>query len=72
MQLIQSVEEALQLVDSFDGRPEAFQLAVPTTLLDPVGINLAIITDRVIARGWQPDGFVEADGCRVFHYKELF
>ena len=68
---IQSVEEATRLVDSFEGRPEAFQLAVAEALLDPMGINMAIITDRVIARGWQPDGFSQADGYRVYRYKEL-
>jgi hypothetical protein len=50
----------LQLVDSFDGRPDAFHLAAPRPLLDPVGINMAIITDRVTARAWQRDGFIRA------------
>jgi hypothetical protein len=71
MKPVKSVEEALQLVDSFVGRPDAFQLAVPDALLDPVGGNMAIITDRILARGWQPDVVIQGHGHRVFRYKEL-
>ena len=71
MKPIGSIDEGVRLVDSFQGKPQDFQLAVPDSLLDPVGINMAIITDRVLARGWQPDGFTQAQGFRVFRYKEL-
>ena len=70
-QPIASEQEGIQLVDSFVGNPENFELAVPKTLLDQVGINMAIITDRVLARGWQPDGFTQCPGYRLYRYKEL-
>jgi hypothetical protein len=68
---VTSVQDALELVDLFDGAPEDFQLAIPETLLDPLGINMAIITDRILARGWQPDGFTQAPGYRIYRYKAL-
>lgn len=68
---IASVEEGMHLVDAFGGRPEDFQLVVPAALLDPIGINMAKITDRVLARGWEPDGFVQQAESRVFRYKVL-
>jgi hypothetical protein len=71
MKPIASVQEGMEVVDSFQGRPEDFELAVPAELLDAVGVNMAIITDRVLARGWLPDGFSEADGCRIFRFKEM-
>ena len=71
MNVIASVEEGLQLINSFPGRAEDFQLLVPEALLDPVGMNMAIITDCALARNWQPDGFVLGDGYRAFRYKEL-
>jgi hypothetical protein len=71
MKPIASVDEALQLVSSFTGKPEEFQLAVPEALIDAVGINMAIITDRVLSRGWQPDGFTQKFGYRIYRYKEL-
>ena len=66
-----SVQEALDTIDSFDGNPEDFELAIPEALLDAVGINIAIITDRILQRGWRPDGFTQGSGYRVFTYKTL-
>jgi len=61
----------MERVNSFAGLPEQFVLAVPEALLDPVGMNMALITDRVLARGWQPDGFEQHDGYRLYRYKVL-
>ena len=44
---------------------------MPDALNDQVGINMAIITDRVLARGWQPNGFVQANGYRIYRYELL-
>jgi len=71
MKPIASVEEGFRLVDSFKGEAQDFELAVPESLMDPVGINMSLITDRALARGWEPDGFVQSDGYRVFRYREL-
>lgn len=68
---IASVEEGVRLVDSFEGKAEEFVLAVPDSLLDPIGLNMAIITDRILARGWQPAGFTQAEGYRIYRYEEL-
>jgi hypothetical protein len=71
MKPIASIQEGVQLVESFHGRPEDFRLPIPEQLLDPYGVNMAMITDRVLERGWQPDGFSQADGYRIFRYKEM-
>jgi hypothetical protein len=70
MKPISSVEEGVGLVDSFKGKTEEFVLAVPDSLLDPVGLNMAIITDRILARGWRPVGFTQAKGYRIYRYEE--
>jgi hypothetical protein len=70
MKLVASVQEAKRLVDGFEGSPSEFQLLIPDELNDPVGINMAIIGDRILARGWEPDGFVQEDGYRIYKYKE--
>jgi hypothetical protein len=59
------------LVDSFSGNPEDFELAVPDALHDAIGINIAIITDRILGRGWQPDGFTQKSGYKPYRYKKL-
>ncbi len=71
MEITTSVEEALELINAHPGGPESFQLCQSDSLLDPVGINMAIITDRILGRGWQPAGFAQKDGCRIFSYQEL-
>jgi hypothetical protein len=39
--------------------------------LDPVGINMAIIADAILAREWEPDGYTEASGYRIYKYKTM-
>ena len=68
---IDSVQDALKLLDSFRGDPRDFELAVSDSLLDGIGINMAIITDRVLQRGWEPDGFEQQLGYRLYRYKKL-
>ncbi|MCC4589967.1 hypothetical protein LL974_02330 [Xanthomonas campestris pv. cannae] len=69
MKPVESVEEAQLLVDSFEGSPSDFRLQIPDRLNDSHGINIAIITDRILARGWEPDGFVQEGDHRIYRYK---
>ena len=66
-----SVDEAMKHIADFEGPPEEFVLSIHQSLLDPVGINMALITDRVLARGWMPDGFEKYDEHTLYRYKEL-
>lgn len=68
---IHTVAEALARVDAFAGSADDFLLPIHESLLDPLGINMALITDRILAKGWEPDGIIVHAGCRVFRYKEL-
>ncbi len=70
MEPVVSVEDALAQLDAYEGEAAGFKLVVAESLLDPVGVNRAIITDRVLARGWMPDGFEQGDGCRIYAYTE--
>ncbi len=62
------VDSVLVAIDRFTGRPEEFALAISDDLQDPVGISMAVITDRVLSRGWLPAGFEQKDGFRLYHY----
>lgn len=66
-----TVDEALSLIDAFDGPAVKFVLAVNEALLDPMGLNMALITDRVLAKGWEPAGSSEHAGYTMFRYREL-
>ena len=43
--------------------------SVEEKLLDPVVINMAIITDRIFAKGWIFNGYTKQDNLKIFRYK---
>jgi hypothetical protein len=67
----QSVEEALKAIRRFSGSPDEFKLAVAKTFLDPMGVNMAVVTDAILARGWMPDGFEDKGDHRLYRYKAI-
>ncbi|GLK57573.1 hypothetical protein JOD31_003464 [Methylopila capsulata] len=69
MQVFHSVSDAIQAIKSYNGAPEEFELRVSNELLDPVGINMAIITDEILARDWTPNGYEQFDEFRLFRYR---
>ncbi|MFC3832014.1 MULTISPECIES: hypothetical protein [Deinococcus] len=68
---IKSLEGALSTIDAFQGTPEDFKLSIDDTLLDPAGVTMAIITDRILSRDWEPAGVELRQGYRVFSYREM-
>ena len=62
MEPINRIEEAKLYIESFEGEPEEFQLPISDELQDPIGMNMAIITDIVLKRGWMPNGFLQKEG----------
>ena len=71
MKIVTSTEDALALIDAHEGTPESFSLCISDSLIDPVGVNMAIITDRILGRGWEPAGFTQENEYRVCTFKEL-
>ena len=69
MKVVNTVDDALKTIDSYDGPPEEFFLPVSEQLLDPVGINMAIICDRILSRNREPNGFEQQVGFRIYRYK---
>ena len=61
MKPVTSIQDALNLVESFEGSPSEFRLPISDNLNDPIGVNMAIITDRILIHTCiQDDIFV---GC---------
>lgn len=71
MKPIATVEEAQRVIRSYQGKPEDLRLPIAEALLDPVGINMAIIADGILAREWEPDGYIQEKGFRIYKYKKL-
>jgi len=70
-----TVEELLSQVDSITaGMNERFELWVPEHLtlrgrLTRSDVTMAIILDKILGKGYKPDGFAEAVGGRTYKYK---
>ena len=63
------IDQARQAIEAFEGPPDTFSLPISDTLQDPMGLNMAIITDAILGKGWDLDGFEQRDGYRVYRYK---
>lgn len=69
MKPVTNVDDAISLIAKYQGIAEDFELPISNALLDPVDITMALITDRILEKGWEPDGFVQKDGYRIYRYK---
>jgi hypothetical protein len=63
------VKKAMEFIDSYDGTAEDLGLPISNKLLDPMGMNMAIVTDRILAKGFMPNGFIQKVGYRIYKYK---
>lgn len=63
------LDDANHLIAAHEGSAEDFVLPVSGVLLDPAGINMAVITDCILEKGWEPDGFEQKGGYRIYRYK---
>lgn len=70
MKPVTTVAEAVTRVESYKGAAKDFLLPVADSLQDPVGMNMAIITDKILAKRFWPDGFEQKEGFRVYKYKD--
>ncbi len=66
-----NIESAREAINSYNGAPKEFLLSISDELNDPMGMNMAILTDVALSKGWEPDGFDQEKGYRVYRYKML-
>jgi hypothetical protein len=66
-----TLAEAIRLIEEFDGVPSAFSLPIDDSLNDAVGVNMALITDKILKRGWEPNAFTQGQGYRIYLYKDF-
>jgi hypothetical protein len=70
-----TVEEILSRLDTISTSP-SFELWIPQHLTlrgQPARADVAgaVILDKILGLGYEPDGFTEADGGRVYRYKAM-
>jgi len=71
MEPVTTIEEAKRVIEAYKGNAENFELPISDELQDPVGINMAIITDGILEKGWEPNGYVQKKGYKIYHYKGI-
>ncbi|TAJ57837.1 MAG: hypothetical protein EPO53_36745 [Variovorax sp.] len=66
-----SVAAAIAAIEALDRELRKFELAVDDVLQDYLGVQMAQITDCALTRGWEPVGFVQDEGFRVYRYERV-
>ena len=67
--VLTTIEEAKNYVtQSFDEKEET--LLISDELNDKMGLNMAIIADGILKKGYMPDGFEQKDGYRIYRYNK--
>ena len=70
-----TVEELISQLEGISpGSEQGFELWVPKHLTfrgQPTrsDIAMAIILDKILGKGYEPDGFSDAEGGRIYRYK---
>ena len=62
-------------MDSIPSGP-SFELWIPQHLTlrgqsAPADVAMAVILDKILGMGYEPDGFSEADGGRIYRYRVM-
>ncbi len=68
MQPIKNINEAVRIVEEYQGAAGDFELPISDSINDAIGINMSIVTDAILAKGWEPNGFIQKDGFRIYLY----
>ena len=64
-----NVEEARNHVTQSFSKPEE-QLLIADEMNDPMGLNMTIIGDAILKKGYMPKGFEQKNGYRIYFYKK--
>ena len=71
MNIIVSLNEALEFISNYTGNGDDLVLPISDLLIDPEGMNMMFIGDALLKKGIMPNGFEQKDGYRNFKYKEM-
>jgi len=67
MEVFSNLDSARNYVnESFMKNEET--LAISDELNDPMGMNMAIIGDGILKKGYMPNGYVQEEGYRIYKY----
>jgi hypothetical protein len=76
MRIFQSAEAAREFVAGAKIEGPSFELAIAEGFTfagapDDVGMGMAVVVDAILAQGYQPDGFDQRQGFKLYRYVPL-
>ena len=72
-----TVEAVLSQLDAVStAESQSFEIWIPQHLTlrgqaARADVAMAVILDKILGRGYEPDGFAEAEGGRVYRYRVM-
>jgi len=74
--ILATTEEALEHLGQHQPSNDRFELAVKDGFTwkgkpDVIGLGMALILRKILAMGYEPDGFEQKDGFRLYQYKKM-
>ena len=74
--IFKSAEEVLVYLEINRPTGGLFQLAISDSLTfsgqpDTMGAGMAVMLDKILGLGYEPDGFDQKDGYKLYNYKQM-
>lgn len=69
MKIFESVDEVVKVLDENAGSKIDLELPISDQLQDPIGMNMAMIMDKLLDLEFMPNGFEQKNGYRIYRYK---
>lgn len=65
----QEINNILRRVEDFESSPVEFRLKLQPEVWGNSAL-MAVITDKILKKGWWPDGYEQIDKLRIYRYRE--
>jgi len=74
--MIKSAEDGIEYLESHPPSGDSFQFSISDSFTfagkpDTMGAGMAVLLDRILEAGYEPDGFEQKSGFRLYRYKKV-
>jgi len=73
--IIKTAEEGIKQLEAHPPSGATFQLTISDSFTfdgkpDTMGAGMAVLLDKILAAGYEPDGFEQKTGFKIYKYKK--
>ena len=74
--IINTTEEGIKALEAHPPSGDTFNLAISESFTfagkpDTTGAGMAVLLDKILGLGYQPDGFDQKSGFKLYKYKKM-